>query len=193
MGGNLYLFVCVLFFSLKIPLLKKSTQSWHLAMIRAYCKHSGVPFHNHENVLRLMYAESPASWVSHIPLSSPLLGKTSWFREPTGLLFEKVESEEKLPGSAWVLRNHNKNWQFKHFPGVQTQVRWSSAQGLRRLPCKCWSGLEALGPLLGTWLLLERTSCGCWTQTSNRQWFSDFQKKSKSVIGYKFYQGITDV
>lgn len=35
----------------------------------------------------------------------------------------KIENKEKLLGTAWVLRNHNKNGQFKHFSGWRH--RWA--------------------------------------------------------------------
>lgn len=92
MWGNLHVCVCaciLFFFSWKHlswrHLQKTSILLWP-GLVAKW--HSGIPFHNHKNVLWFMHAESPASWVPHIPLFSPMLGKISWFREPAGLWFE---------------------------------------------------------------------------------------------------------
>lgn len=187
MWGNLYLFVCCCFSWKHLSwrnLQKAGILPWS-GLVAKW--HSGIPFHNHENVLRLMCAESPASWLSHIPLFSPLLGKTSWFREPTGLWSEKAENEEKLLGTAWVLRNHNKHWQFKHFAGCRH--RWAGP--LLRASRGCTAGA---GQGWRPWVLFEAHGC-CWNSFLvvaglRPQLGSDFQtfkKSQKSVIGYKFY------
>lgn len=158
MWGNLYLWVfCFSWKHLSWRNLQKAgTLPWS-GFVANW--HSGIPFHNHENILRLVCGIACFLAVTYSCFLLCLGKHPDSESQLDGLWFEKVENEEKLLRTAWVLRNHNKNWQFKHFPGC-TQVSWSSAQGRTRLHCRCWSGLEALGPLLGTWLLLELISCG---------------------------------